>query len=201
MRKEEKGADCCMKKPVLDGNFYPMIKALEAFDEKVKKSDKRTQITLAAERNGGYNYIYTYEAFADDAGEDELNYRVAERLAKTILWVVGGYKIYVAGSKKIYERLKKDYTPEGARAFDCDFMSGVYEKPFEVVYLEKSEIPAEKSCSVRVGGYLKGCRIGFDAGGSDRKVSAVIDGEVVYSEEVVWHPKTTRTRLIIMTKF
>lgn len=70
-------------------------------------------------------------------------------------------------------------------------MSGVYEKPFEVVWLEKDEIPAEKNCSLRVGGYLKGCRIGFDAGGSDRKVSAVIDGKVVYSEEVVWHPKTT----------
>ena len=41
-----------------------------------------------------------------------------------------------------------------------------------------------------MGKHLKGCRIGFDAGGSDRKVSAVIDGETVYSEEVVWHPKT-----------
>ena len=36
---------------------------------------------------------------------------------------------------------------------------------------------------------MNGCRIGFDAGGSDRKVSAVIDGQVVYSEEVIWHPK------------
>jgi predicted NBD/HSP70 family sugar kinase len=42
---------------------------------------------------------------------------------------------------------------------------------------------------VKIGGHLDGCRIGFDAGGSDRKVSAVIDGEVVYSEEVVWFPK------------
>ena len=40
-----------------------------------------------------------------------------------------------------------------------------------------------------MGGHLEGCRIGFDAGGSDRKVSAVIDGETVYSEEVVWFPK------------
>ena len=36
---------------------------------------------------------------------------------------------------------------------------------------------------------MEGCRIGFDAGGSDRKVSAVVDGETVYSEEVVWFPK------------
>ena len=36
---------------------------------------------------------------------------------------------------------------------------------------------------------MDGCRIGFDAGGSDRKVSAVVDGKTVYSEEVVWQPK------------
>ena len=42
-----------------------------------------------------------------------------------------------------------------------------------------------------VGRHLDGCRIGFDAGGSDRKGSAVIDGEPVFSEEVVWFPKTS----------
>ena len=180
-----------MIKPVLDKNFYPMIKALEDFDAKVKESGKSQKLTLVVERNGGYNYVYSYDAFADDAGEDELNYRIAERLAKTILWVCGGYKISVCGSKKIYERLKKAYTKDGARAFDEDFMSGVYEKPFEVEYLEEKDVPEQKNASVKVGGYLKGCRIGFDAGGSDRKVSAVIDGEVVYSEEVVWNPKVT----------
>ena len=168
-----------------------MIKALEEYDAEVKKSGNTAEVTLIAERNGGYNYVYKYTAFADGCGKDEWNFRIAERLAKTILWVVGGYKISVSGSKKIYEGLKKAYTADGARAFDVDFMSGVYEKPFEVVWLEKDEIPAQKDCSLRVGGYLKGCRIGFDAGGSDRKVSAVIDGKVVYSEEVVWHPKTT----------
>lgn len=168
-----------------------MIKALEEYDAEVKKSGNTAEVTLIAERNGGYNYVYQYTAFADGCGKDEWNFRIAERLAKTILWVVGGYKISVSGSKKIYEGLKKAYTADGTRAFDVDFMSGVYEKPFEVVWLEKDEIPAQKNCSLRVGGYLKGCRIGFDAGGSDRKVSAVIDGKVVYSEEVVWHPKTT----------
>jgi predicted NBD/HSP70 family sugar kinase len=40
-----------------------------------------------------------------------------------------------------------------------------------------------------VGGHLGGCRIGFDAGGSDRKVAAVIDGKEVFSTEIDWHPK------------
>jgi predicted NBD/HSP70 family sugar kinase len=167
-----------------------MYKALEDFDAQVKKSGKSVAVTLVAERSGGYNYVYQYEALQDGVN-DALNFRVAERLAKTILWVVGGFKIYVAGSKSIYEYLKKAYTLDGLRAFDVDFMSGVYETPFVVEWLENDQIPAQKNNSVRVGGYLNGCRIGFDAGGSDRKVSAVIDGEVVYSEEVVWNPKVT----------
>ena len=179
-----------MKMPVLDKNFYPMIKALNDFDAEVKKSGKPVEVTLVAERSGGYNYVYKYNALQDGVN-DKLNFRIAERLAKTILWVVGGFKISVAGSKSIYEYLKKAYTLDGLRAFDVDFMSGVYERPFEVVWLEQDQIPAQKNNSVRVGGYLNGCRIGFDAGGSDRKVSAVIDGNVVYSEEVVWNPKIT----------
>ncbi len=179
-----------MRVPALDKNFYPMIKALNDFDKEVKQSGKAVRVTLVAERSGGYNYVYEYEALADGVN-DELNFRVAERLAKTILWVVGGFKISVAGSKAIYEYLKNAYTATGLRAFDVEFMSGVYERPFEVVWLEEKDIPKQKNASIRVGGYLDGCRIGFDAGGSDRKVSAVVNGEVVYSEEVVWNPKVT----------
>ena len=179
-----------MRKPTLDKNFYPMMKALNDFDALVKKSGKSVKVTLVAERSGGYNYVYSYDALQDGVN-DALNFRVAERLAKTILWVVGGFKIYVAGSKSVYNYLKDAYTMQGLRAFDVEFMSGVYERPFEVEWLEEKDIRAQKNASMRVGGYLKGCRIGFDAGGSDRKVSAVIDGEVVYSEEVVWNPKIT----------
>ena len=49
-------------------------------------------------------------------------------------------------------------------------------------------MPKESSESLKIGGFSDGCRIGFDAGGSDRKVCAVKDGEVVYSEEVIWFP-------------
>ena len=61
---------------------------------------------------------------------------------------------------------------------------------FEVVALPLDKTPAEKTLAQSVGRHLDGCRIGFDAGGSDRKVSAVVDGVPVYSEEVVWFPKT-----------
>ena len=68
-------------------------------------------------------------------------------------------------------------------------MSTVYEKTVEVVECTYDTIPTEKNCSIPLGGNLNGKRIGFDAGGSDRKVSAVVNGEVIYSEETVWLPK------------
>ena len=178
--------------PKLDKNFYPMIKALNDFEKRVnaEKTENTTTVTLVVERNGGYNYVYSYKALKDGV-DDKVNYRIAERLVKSILWVCGGYKIDIAGSEYIYKQLKEAYSKTGARAFDEDFMSGVYEKPFEVNFINDKDIPEQKNASVKVGGFLKGCRIGFDAGGSDRKVSAVIDGQVVYSEEVVWNPKIT----------
>jgi predicted NBD/HSP70 family sugar kinase len=50
-------------------------------------------------------------------------------------------------------------------------------------------LPPEREQGKAVGGHLDGCRIGFDAGGSDRKVAAVIDGKEVFATETVWQPK------------
>ena len=66
-------------------------------------------------------------------------------------------------------------------------MANVFEHPFEVVLCDK--VPEQKDDPKAIGRHMDGCRIGFDAGGSDRKVSAVVNGETVYSEEVVWLPK------------
>ena len=86
--------------PKLDKNFYPMIKALNDFEKRVnaEKPENTTTVTLVVERNGGYNYVYSYKALKDGV-DDKANYRIAERLVKSILWVCGGYKIDVAGSE------------------------------------------------------------------------------------------------------
>ena len=173
--------------PIYDKYYYPMIVKLNEFKSEVKNSDNKP-FKICIERNKGYNFIYELDIFASESKREE-NYNIVERLIKTILWVAGGYKIYLLGDDYLYERIKADYTLEGRRAFDVKFMSGVYETEFVVVNATKETFPERKSCSLKVGGHLDGCRIGFDAGGSDRKVSAVIDGKVVYSEEVVWFPK------------
>ena len=174
--------------PVYDKTFNPISVVLRDFKARVSNAENK-ELKICVERNDGYNYVYKLDIFTDESKREE-NYGIAERIIKSILWVVGGYKIYISGDDYIYNRIKEDYTLNGSRAFDVDFMQTVYETDFEVVKAEGDEFPKENACSVKIGGHLDGCRIGFDAGGSDRKVSAVVDGKVVYSEEVVWFPKT-----------
>ena len=171
------------RSPELDPGYIPLHQFNQAF-----LRDAHKPLGLAVERSGGQ--VAVCETFIHGTPERaEADRYYVDRLVKTLLWMKGGFRIFVRGDGDILRTLQAAYAPGGSRAFDADFMSKVYERPFEVVSCET--LPEEKSRSESVGRHLEGCRIGFDAGGSDRKVSAVIDGESVFSEEVVWFPKTT----------
>lgn len=171
----------------LDPNFEPMILKLREFKEKVSKSNEQVPVAFCVERNNGYKYRYELNVIENDPEAEG----VIERLIKSVLWVVGGFKVYFGGPRALGEALKAHFTIGGPRDFDVNFMAQVYDNPFEFVVMDYDQVPESVSSSIKVGGNLEGCRIGFDAGGSDRKVSAVVDGEVIYSEEVVWLPKVT----------
>ena len=113
----------------------------------------------------------------------------AERIVKFLLWQRGGWKLYVGGPSAIGRHIKSVYSPGGARSFDCAFMSAIYERPFEVVVTTPDDVPESRETTRPLGRHLDGCRVGFDLGASDRKASAVVDGETVFSEEVVWDPR------------
>ncbi len=172
----------------LDPQFLPLSIVCREMREATKENGQ--DIMIAVERNKGYTVTYKTRIFKDGTGHDEENFAFIERMTKALLWVAGGYKIYIAGSDVVGEKIKAAYTDGGLRDFDVHFMERVYEKPFEVIVCAEDMAPKDKSAAAPIGRHLDGCRIGFDAGGSDRKVSAVIDGESVYSEEVVWFPKT-----------
>jgi len=171
----------------LDPQFAPL--SLVCREMRKLTEDNGQDLVIAVERNKGYITTYKTQIFADGTGHDEENFRFVERMAKALLWVVGGYKIIIAGSSLVGERVKAAFSDGGLRDFDVHFMERVYERPFEVELRSLADAPQDNEGAAPVGRHLDGCRIGFDAGGSDRKVSAVIDGESVYSEEVVWFPK------------
>ena len=172
----------------LDKAFEPLYRGLCAFGERAAHGPL---LRIALERNDGL--VATHDMHVLPEGEDDaLNLRMVERMVKSMLWVYGGFRVTIAGSRAVYEGVKDQYRTGGKREFDAHFMAHVYEHDFEVRYAATpDEAPARKDASAPVGRHLDGCRIGFDAGGSDRKVSAVVNGESVYSEEVVWFPKTT----------
>ncbi len=171
----------------LDSGFMPM--ALVCREMRENTASDGQDIIVAVERNQGYTYVYKTRIYKDNTGHNEENCKFIDRIAKTLLWVAGGYKITVAGSEVVGEYIKNTFCYGGTRDFDVRFMERVYEQKFEVIVCDLEHAPVEKSSASPVGKHLDGCRIGFDAGGSDRKVSAVVNGETVYSEEVVWFPK------------
>ncbi len=175
--------------PPLDPGFAPLSIAYRDFAAEVAKGPSQEAV-IAVERSHGQISTFRIRLFPEGAGHDAENYAIAERIVKTMLWARGGYKVIIAGAKAVYDRLADAYRTGGARAFDHNFMAKVFEHPFEVIHIaDVADAPTDNESSSPIGRHLEGCRIGFDAGGSDRKVSAVIDGEAVYSEEVVWFPK------------
>ncbi|MBR5278426.1 MAG: ROK family protein [Clostridia bacterium] len=174
-------------KAKLDPQFTPLSLVCREMREATKENGQ--DLVIGVERNKGYTTVYKTRVFKDGTGHDEENFNFVERMVKALLWVAGGFKVIIAGSEVIGNKIKEAYSDGGARDFDVHFMERVYERPFEVELRPIENAPVEVSGAAPVGRHLDGCRIGFDAGGSDRKVSAVIDGETVYSEEVVWFPK------------
>jgi len=169
--------------PPIDPDFIPMALFNRIFLQNAKKP-----ICVSVERDSGKRAVYDTHVTGTNIEADRY---YIERLVKFLLWSKGGFKVHICGDDDLAAYIKEAYSDSGKYAFDAGFMSRVYEQPFEVGALPLINKPEENEISQPVGGNFTGCRIGFDAGGSDRKVSAVIDGEAVFSEEVVWHPKIT----------
>lgn len=112
-----------------------------------------------------------------------------ERLVKFLLWQVGGSRIRIDGPDAWVQALRQTYGPEGARAFDNQTIGEqVYGESIQFEQATLRGTVAPSLASEAIGGHCRGNRIGFDLGGSDRKCAAVIDGEVVFSEEIPWSP-------------
>jgi len=165
--------------PPLDKNFAPFGKYITEY-----LNSTHIPLNIGIERDGGN--LSVHKTFIRGTGED---IQFVERLVKALLWIKGGFKITIYGDPRIADYLRECYQKGGLREFDCEFMSKIYEKDFEVCSEPFESTPEEREQRSPIGKNRSGCRIGFDAGGSDRKVSALVNGKAVYSEEVLWLPK------------
>ena len=169
-----------------DPGFRPLFPAWTAYLDRARASAP-APLRLGIEREDGLVSVFETIAPSKD-GDFESTYRLVERVVKFLLWSRGGWRVHVQGPSAIGRRLRADYAESGVRAFDAKVMGGVYEHPFEVVLHSPATFPEAREGLHFPGGYLDGCRIGFDLGASDYKVAAVVDGEPVWSEEIPWSP-------------
>jgi predicted NBD/HSP70 family sugar kinase len=171
--------------PVLDPGFVPAVLWTRAFRETVAVHPEARSFRLAMTRPTGF--VAVHEGALLPARENALNVKYVERLLKFLLWQKGGNRILIEGAPDIAAILAGRYAPGGERAFDHGFFGEqTYDAPFSIEAVDA--VPDPNEGAIALGRHLEGCRIGFDLGGSDRKAAAVIDGKVVFSEEIPWDP-------------
>lgn len=176
-------------KPVLDPEFVPAVLWNQAFEEKVAATDGAHDVKLALSRKDGVTFHFGARILPHEGENAALNLKYVERLVKFMLWAKGGSRIFVAGDDALAAELAELYSEKGARAFDWEIIGeGMFGEHISVTACAEADLPEKKESAAALGRHMDGCRIGFDLGGSDRKAAAVIDGEVVFSEEIPWDP-------------
>ena len=169
---------------VLDPGFLPAAVARRRYLTTVRQS-----VPLVFALEGEQGRVSRFETTVN-ADADPATLQFVERTVKFLLWARGGWKLTIGGPKAIGDFIRQTYSPHGARKFDCEMMTLSYSRRFQVAVTTPAKVPVAKELQTVAGGHLNGCRIGFDLGASDYKVSAVIDGEAVFTEEMPWDPKT-----------
>lgn len=172
----------------LDPGFRPVFVANFSYQKAVESKGDASRVQIALRRPDGAVSRQNLEVLPPGSGWEEDTLRYLERQIKTLLWVKGGTTLFLSGPVAYTEPLCEIYSLSGPRAYDVRRMEVMYDEPLEIRLVEESQMPEPVSNPVSIGGFLDGCRIGFDLGASDYKLSAVIDGEPVFTTEIPWNP-------------
>ncbi|HXW07791.1 MAG TPA: hypothetical protein VD833_21355 [Vicinamibacterales bacterium] len=175
------------KAPPLDPGFRPAVLACRAFRDMVRTTSDAVRARIALEQADGSVFRFDLDLLPPSHSQAAANSPYVERFVKFILWSRGGWRIYVDGPEQIATDLRDRYRDTVPGRFDAHLVGArMFDHPLEVLHTR--DLPDERSTTRSLGRHLDGCRIGFDLGGSDRKAAAVVDGDVVFSDETVWDP-------------
>jgi predicted NBD/HSP70 family sugar kinase len=168
--------------PALDPGFRPAVLARRAFARAAT-----VPVRLALEQADGSVFHFPTAVLDASHPEAAWNHFFLERLSKCLLWTYGGWRLWIDGPADLADGLERHYRDTPTGRFDSEIIGQrIYEQPITIV--RTSDLPPARAITTPLGRHLEGCRIGFDLGGSDRKVAALQDGKVVFSEEIVWDP-------------
>ncbi|HUD83853.1 MAG TPA: hypothetical protein VMQ67_10135 [Candidatus Saccharimonadales bacterium] len=172
--------------PSLDPDFRPAALGHPAFAAEADVAGA-PRIRIALEQAEGSVFRFDRRILPATHHASEANFFYLERLIKFLLWSRGGFRVYFDGPAELGAQLQSRFQETATGRFDAGMMGEkIYGRPFEVAVT--ADVPPARASSQPLGRHLKGCRIGFDLGASDRKAAAVIDGRVVFSGETIWNP-------------
>ncbi|MBQ3287795.1 MAG: ROK family protein [Kiritimatiellae bacterium] len=173
-----------------DSEFIAPMQALWQVYDGIESGRDAEIVSVAWEREEGkvFRYDLPVPKRLDPKAAKYVSH-VVERIAKFALWAAGGWKLYLSGPDAVVKPIAKAYTKKGARAFDFDFFSSIYSRPVEAAVVPMGKMPEFSEKLRQVKTVADGCRIGFDLGASDFKISALRNGKVVFSKEFPWDPR------------
>ena len=176
-------------RPELDRGFEAAGWWSRAYGELARQDRGSRPLLIKLEREGGSSSLYRGRVLSEGHPGAGLTLKYVERQLKFLLWQRGGYKVRISGADEVTEKLKGIYAAGGERGFDAEFLGEqMNRRRLEIESCREEEMGGGEESPLELGRHLEGCRIGFDLGGSDRKAAALVDGEVVYSEEIRWDP-------------
>ena len=174
----------------IDPDFVPASLWTKEFLKLCQQTPGSTPLAIGLSRPDGTASVFRTFVLPSSPTNDAENLLHVERTVKFLLWARSGHIVSLAGAlaDPLVQALQAMYAPRGTRDFDAQFTQKLFELPLVFKAVTEAQLPAESTSHLPLGRNLGGCRIGFDLGGSDRKCAAVIDGKVVFSEEVKWDP-------------
>ena len=165
--------------PLIQSPLDPGVCHAVLWNRAYRELGATVPLAIALERPDGTVSRFDFATLPHCEANAALNLRYVERLVKLLMWSRGASRVIIGGAP--------DLSSLSVPAFDASFFAKIY-GTFSLEHRAFDDVPCAKETAIPLGRNLDGCRIGFDLGGSDRKCAAVLDGKVVFSEEIAWDP-------------
>jgi hypothetical protein len=136
--------------PPLDPGFFPYVLGSKKYMENATAAAGCDDFHVAIERHAGLTTTFTVPCFPETHPNFDDSCIYIERKIKFLLWMKGGYKVYLSGNPIVCRYLTTTYSSTGARKFDADLMEQAYLEKFEVFIIKAKDMPAAKATSTAI---------------------------------------------------
>ncbi len=176
-------------KPQLDPDFVPAALWNREYLKLAAEAPNGRKVRIGVDRPEGTTWIYETTLLPESAETSADTFKYCERTVKFLLWSWGGCSVRITNAPDVVAHLQGVYAADGKRAFDYEFMGNkCFDTDFTIENVADADLKEVLPPATGGVGSLKGNRLGFDLGGSDRKCAAMVDGKVIFSEEIKWSP-------------